>query len=89
VRKVESRRFQLNPGQFPFIDGRGDKTKSGCLYRLELGGGVCFVQVTGNSNNLLYRLEIAVEAGGLLRTVVCGRSRRPAVAACVKLLASE
>jgi len=28
------------------------------LYRLERDAAVCFVQVTGNSNNLLYRLEV-------------------------------
>jgi len=43
------------------------------LYRLERDATVCFVQVTGNSNNLLYRLEVLEVRG--LRLEARGRGR--------------
>ena len=43
------------------------------LYRLELGASVCFVRVTGDSNNLLYRLE---KGSGPLTLPSCVRAGR-------------
>ena len=35
--------------------------ESGVLYRLELRSDVCFLQLTGDSNNLLYRFEVLAD----------------------------
>ena len=49
-----------------------DKDRCGegrILYRLERAATVCFVQVTKNSNNLVYRLEMAENSGKWLAPI--------------------